>query len=145
MTEDSPAGDAPEGSTQPLDHNYSPDNPPFSDHPETVDPFSDHHETVNPFSDNQPPDSIPLPHAIPFDHPLLPSALGDKDMDISPSSSDSEDNSGQHPPSIQPSLNDEDIGFEDSGLDPASTGLPSLSEQLKERLLKDYHGGGGSY
>ena len=45
-------------------------------------------------------------------------------------------------PSQSPPLIDEDLGFEDSGLDPTSSGLPSLSEQLKEHFLTDYHGGG---
>ena len=67
-------------------------------------------------------------------------------MEMSQPPSCSEDSSAQSPLPNQPSpLIDEDLGFEDSRLDPTFSGHPSLSEQLKERFLAGYHGGGEQY
>lgn len=133
--------DASQGSTQPVDYSHS----PFADHHETTDTSLQHN---NPFSDDYAMDNdLPLhgtPSSDPPD-PLPPSTSNNEDMDISPSPEHSEDDLEQQPASVQLSLDGEDIGFEDSGLDPGSTGLPSLSEQLKERFLREYHGGGELY
>lgn len=128
-------------SAQSTDHVYAVDDPPSNYHETAGDSL----QCDDPFSDDHATDDNLSPHGTPFTdspHPVLPSVLGDEDMVTSPSPRSSGDDSEQSPASIQPSLN-EDIGFEDSSLDPASVGLPSLSEQLKERFLRDYHGGGG--
>lgn len=120
----------------------------------TDNPFSDDHEDTG----NSPPSDDPfsndyaaasadlLPHNTPFastSHTFPPSAPSDEDMDVDQFPSHSEDSSAQGPGSSRSSpLIDEDLGFEDSGLDPTFSGLPSLSEQLKERFLAGYHGGG---
>lgn len=131
--------DTPDSPAQSSDH----DNPP-DDHKTAGNSL----QPNNPFSDDYAMDNnIPL-HGTPFvdpPHPLLSSLLSDENMDTSLSPGHSEDDLGQDLASIQSSLDDEDIEFEDSGLDPTSTGYPSLSEQLKEQLLRDYHGGGKLY
>ena len=130
---------------QTMDYNLPPIDNPFSDNHENAggsflsnDPFSDDHATTS---------ANLLHHDIPFadtSHPLPPSPPSDKDLNVSPSHS--EDGSVQGSVLSQPSpLVDEDLGFEDAGLDPAFSGRPSLSEQLKERFLASYHGGGKWY
>jgi len=136
------AEDTLQGPTQSMDDDHTLEDDPFSDDYNTStnplqhdDPFSDDHTTL---------DNHPLTHSVDTPPPLLPSASGEE-MDISPSPSyPGDDDPGQHSASPQPSL-DRDIGFEDSVLDPAFAGQPSLSEQLKENFLRDYHGGGGLY
>ena len=127
-----------EDTLQPIDWDHVPGDNPFTDHhkPTTsCNPFDDH-AAVDDLSHN-----TPFPNTL---HPLSPPVPDSEDMDITSSSSHSGDGSEQ-PASIQPSLSDEDIEFEDSGLDPAFTGSLSLSEQLKENFLRDYHGQGGLY
>lgn len=130
--------------TQASDRHLSPDDDSFSDNQEDIgntilcdDPFSDDHATAS---------TSPVPQNNPFtstSHTFPPSAPSDEDMDMSLPPSCSENSSIQGSACGSSSLLvDEDPGFEDSGLDPASSGLPSLSEQLKERFLADYHGGG---
>lgn len=139
------AEDTPNSPAQSSDHSNSPNGSHFSNDHETA---SNPLQSDNPFSDDYAMDNnIPL-HDTPFvdpPHPLLSSLFGDEDMDTSLPPSHSEDDSGQDIASIQSSLDNEDIEFEDSGLDPTSTGYPSLSEQLKEQLLRDYHGRGKLY
>ena len=125
-----------------VDHALSPKDDPFSDNHENTenfptppDPFSDVHATTS---------TTLLPQDPPIastSHLFLPPPPSDEDMDSSMSSHHSEQNSAEGPASP---LIDEDLGFEDSSLDPTSRGHPSLSEQLKERFLADYHGGGVS-
>lgn len=100
-------------------------------------PFSDDHEIAGGSLGYDNTSFLDAPQ------PLLPAVFGDEEMDLSISSGHSGGSLGQ-PASIQPSLSDEGVDFEDSGLDPISAGYPSLSEQIKERFLRDYHGGGRS-
>ena len=132
--------DAFEASPPTADYGLSPHNDPFSDvgnFPSHNDPFSDNHMTTSARDDTSFPNTS---HTFPL------STLSDEDMDTNPSPRHSEDSSAQVLASGRSSpLIDEDLGFEDSGLDPAFSGHPSLSEQLKERFLAGYHGRGRQY
>jgi hypothetical protein len=130
-----------------MDHHLSPNDNPFSDNHQDAsdflpytDPFSDDHATTS---------TALLPHDTPTadtSHTSLPSPPSNEDMDSNSSSHHSEDSPAHGPvPSHSPPLIDVDLGFEDSGLDPTFSGHPSLSEQLKERFLAGYHGGGKQY
>jgi hypothetical protein len=134
-----------EAPVQATDCGLSPNDNHFSDNHENTssfipydDPFSDNHAATS--ADLLPPNT---PIAT-TSHAFLPSTPGDEEMDLGLSPSHSGDSLGK-PTSIQPSLSDEGVEFEDSSLDPISTGHPSLSEQIKERFLSDYHGGGRSH
>jgi hypothetical protein len=120
--------DVSEVSTRTRDQGHAADDDPFSDDYEAAAGSSTYHYAS--FVDTPQP-------------PLL-SVSGDEEMDLGLSPSHSGDSLGK-PTSIQPSLSDEGVEFEDSSLDPISTGHPSLSEQIKERFLSDYHGGGRSH
>lgn len=106
------------------------------------------HPSTNPFSDDHASSSLPLPppHNTPSasaSYTFLPSTPSDEDMDLNLSSHHSVNTPAQgSAPDHSPPLTDEDLGFEDSGLDPAFSGHLSLSEQLKENFLASYHGGG---
>ena len=108
------------------------------DHAADDNPFSDDHEVASSSLEYEDTPFIDAPQ------PPLPVIFDDEEMDLGVSSGHSEDSLGK-PASIQPSLSDEGMEFEDSGLDLMSTGYPSLSEQIKERFLRDYHGGGRSH
>jgi hypothetical protein len=133
-----------EAPVQATDCGLSPNDNHFSDNHENTssfipydDPFSDNHAATS--ADLLPPNT---PIAT-TSHAFLPSTPGDEDMDVDPSPGHSEDSSAQGPASGWSSpLIDEDLGFEDSGLDPTFSGHPSLSEQLKDHFLAGYHGGG---
>ena len=128
-----------EATTQTTNHGLSTHDDPFSDFLPPDNPFSDDHATTS---------TNLLQHNTPFGNtstfsPSPPSNDG-MDMDMFPTHSD--DSSMHGPAPSQPSpLIDEDLGFEDSGLDPTFGGYLSLSEQLKERFLTSYHGGGKYY
>lgn len=139
--------DAFEAPAQTTEHQLSLGDDPFADDYENAgcslpppDPFSDDHATTS---------TTILPHDTPFanpSHTFLPSSPSDEDMGSNLSPSNPEDSPAQSPASSQlPPLIDQDLGFEDSGLDPTFSGHPSLSEQLKERFLAGYHGGGKQY
>jgi hypothetical protein len=120
---------------QTVDHSFSPNDDPFSDDHDNAGGFPPY---TNPFSDDHATTSTTLPPS----HTSPPSPSSDEDTDSNTSAHPLEHSpvSGQPPPLI-----DEDLGFEDSGLDPTFTGHPSLSEQLKEHFLAGYHGGGKQY
>jgi hypothetical protein len=138
--EDIVMGSEPQSSAQPMDHNSASGDDPFSD---DYGISGARREEVNPFSSDQAMFKLLTSHKFsPADlpHPPLPSIPGSGEMAGSPQPTSSDQDSGQLSVSSQLSL---DIGFEDSGLDPASTGCPSLPEQLQEKFLKGYHSGGG--
>ena len=105
----------------------------LGDPPQYNDPFSDDHAML----DSPAPGGTP---SVNSSHPFPPALLDDDEMNISSSAGHSEDDSGQHQTSLSPP--NKDTGFEDSGLDPASASHLSLSEQLHEKFLKEYHSEG---
>lgn len=130
-----------QGPTPPTSYNHTLDNNPFSD---DYDTSNNAPQDNNPFSDDMAMSNNSTSHATPFinsPHSPLPSVSSDEVMDKNPPPTYSEDDSDQHPASLQSSP-DDNLGFEDSGLDPAFTGHLSISEQLQEKFLKDYHSGG---
>jgi len=122
------------------DHSLSPSSNHNGDFPSHTNPFSDNYMTAS---------TDLLPHNTPIattSHTFPLTVPSNEDMETSQPSSHSEDSLPQGPLPGQPSpLIDEELGFEDSGLDPTSGGNPSLSEQLKARFLAGYHGGGEQY
>jgi len=132
-----------EGPTQPSDHNIF-NNSPFSeDYATSGNSLQD--EDL--FSDDQ----AMLDDTISQTTPLLDTSLSlqasvlDNKMDRGLTPTPLEDESSHYPPSLSPTVDEADIGFEDSHLDPGFTGGPSVSEWLQEKFLKDYHSEGEHY
>ena len=129
-----------EGPAPTTDYGPFPSNDPFSDNHENISNFLPHD---NPFSDGHATAATPFPDTS---HTFQPPVPSDEDINMNPLPGHSGDSSSPSPTSgcSSPPV-DEELEFEDSGLDPAFSGHPSLSEQIKERFLADYHGGGKQF